>query len=100
MINRVLNKIDAMRDVMNIHSEYQAVFETPVGQKVLEHICKKAGVAKSIFVRGDPYKTAYNAGMRDLALAIIRFTKRDHKQMMLQIERMVENEDEQHTMGR
>lgn len=59
---------------MNIHKQYLAVFDGPVGKAVLADIYREGGLMRSTF-NIDPMKAAYKEGLRDLALYI--FNKLD-----------------------
>lgn len=64
-------------DRITLHEDYLHVFDSPQGKRVLEHICKKAGVFKSNFDT-DSHNHAFREGARWLALAIVRYVKKDH----------------------
>ena len=63
---------------VKLHESYQAVFGTPDGELVLQHILKHGHVFETSFVRGDPHETALREGERRLALSILRHVCRDH----------------------
>lgn len=71
---------------LQIHESYQAVFSTPDGQRVLEHMCRVAFVFKTTHVRGDSHESAFREGQRELAISILRHVCKDHGelQQMLQ----------------
>lgn len=60
-----------------LQAAYRAVFYTPVGEDVLEHLCSKYYLSDSSHVAGDPYTSAYNSGQADVIKAIIKFLERD-----------------------
>jgi len=72
---------------VNLHADYVAVFSTPQGRTVLEHICKTGFISKPTRVKGDPEQSLENEGMRRLALSILRFANVDHAEIVKQIER-------------
>lgn len=78
-----------------LHASYKRVFETPDGQEVLTHICKVAHLSKSTFVAGDPYETAMNEGRRKLALEILRFVRKDHREVIDMVEKQLDEHNEE-----
>jgi hypothetical protein len=70
-----------------VHKSYQAVFNTPDGEVVLRHILKVGKVTGPTFVAGDPHMTSFNEGRRQLALSILRFVRKNHDELLEQIER-------------
>lgn len=72
---------------VNLHAAYMAVFSTPDGRTVLNHICKVGFVSKPTRVKGDPEQSQENEGMRRLALSILRFANVDHAEIVRQIEK-------------
>lgn len=90
------DKFDQLRRLLgwkrDIHRSYDAVFSTPEGDKVLHHIINEGYVTRTTFVAGDPQQTALNEGSRRLALSILRMARTNHKDVVRQIEReMQEN---------
>ena len=69
-----------------LREDYIAVFSTPVGQRVLRHICSKAFVLESTFVIGDPNATMLNEGSRRLALSIMRYVARNDQELQQKVE--------------
>jgi len=88
-----LDKVRDLNDFIKLHGSYVAVFSTPDGQRVLEHICKKAGISSSTFVRGDSHETAYLNGKRDLALSILKFIGKDHNALIRALQEGAEHEN-------
>lgn len=88
-MNRRRNKI---LDQINIHGAYKAVFSTPEGEEVLRHICKVGFIGRATRVKGDPEQSLENEGMRRLALSILRFAKKDHKEIVELIEKEYQDE--------
>lgn len=76
---------------INIHASYKAVFNSPEGREVLEHICRVGFIAKPTRVKGDPEQSLENEGMRRLALSILRYANVDHAEIVRQIEKEYEN---------
>lgn len=72
---------------ISVHSDYVAVFSTPEGQRVLNHICKVGFISKPTRIKGDPEQSQENEGMRRLALSILRFANVDHAELVKQIEK-------------
>jgi len=79
-------------DTVSMHADYAVVFGTPEGDRVLKHICKIGFISKPTRVKGDPEQSQENEGMRRLALSILRFAKKDHIEIVKQIEREYSNE--------
>lgn len=68
-----MNAIQRLR----LRDDYRAVFDSPRGKKVLRHICAVGFVTRSTMVAGGSDLTAYNEGMRNLALSILKFVYKD-----------------------
>ena len=83
--------IDNLRSRLSLHEDYQAVFSSPAGQRVLSHILREGFVSKSTFVAGDPHMTSLNEGSRRLALSIYRFYAKDHKELQKMIDQANEH---------
>ena len=60
-----------LRVIGGRHRDYAEVFSSPEGKRVLADICATAKIGKDVFVAGDPYATAYQAGMQVIANRII-----------------------------
>ncbi len=92
----IVEKFDQVRDILmrrkTIHRSYAAVFGTEEGSVVLQHILTEGFVAKSTFVAGDPNQTILNEGSRRLALSILRMARTNHKEVILQIERNLQEQ--------
>jgi hypothetical protein len=81
------------RDRVSMHASYRRVFDTPDGEVVLRHIIRAGMVTRPTFVAGDPHMTSFHEGQRHLALSILRFARRDHEEIIKQVERgLVEGE--------
>lgn len=78
--------IDKLRERIDIHASYVRVFDSPDGERVLRHILRSGYAFNTTFVRGDPQETMLNEGSRRLALSILKFVKRDHKELVSQVE--------------
>ncbi len=76
---------------VKIHESYQSLFTTLEGQQVLEHICDVGFVFKTTHVSGDPYQTSLNEGKRMLALSILKFVKKDHKEVLNMLDKQIKN---------
>ena len=96
MISALRNRAGMIRDAIQqrlfIHGSYVRVFDSPDGEAVLHHIMKQGFVTRSTFVEGDPQQTALNEGSRRLALSILKFAKKDHQQLIKQIEQGITDE--------
>ena len=52
--------------------DFQIVFGSEQGRRVLSHICRECGVLRPSFVPGEALEnTAFNEGMRNVALMIL-----------------------------
>jgi hypothetical protein len=83
---------DMVRNRAMIHQAYQSVFNTPDGQVVLKHILRIGKVTTPTFVAGDPHMTSFNEGQRRLALSILRFVRKNHDELLQEIERGIEDD--------
>lgn len=81
--------IDLLKDKAKLHATYIRVFDNPDGKLVLRHLMDSGFIIKSTYVSGDPYTTALNEGSRRIVLSILKFIHRDHKQLMDEIERVM-----------
>lgn len=61
---------------------YRIVFGTSEGQRVLQDLFKFCGMDRDVFVPGAPDQTAYQAGMRRVALRIAGMLKIDEREAM------------------
>jgi len=57
---------------------FKAVFSTDEGQRVLNDICRFAGLMGDGF-QPDPYVTAYNSGRRSVAIFILTWMEMDRE---------------------
>lgn len=72
-------KKKAKRSLASV-TQYQKVFGTPEGKKVLWDLMKSGGVLVQSHVAGDPYGTAFNDGARSIVLRILDKLKTDATQ--------------------
>lgn len=61
----------------DIRQAYRDVFNGPSGVKVFNDLFNWCGGFAPSHVRGDPYETAFNEGMRNVLLRIVNFTDFD-----------------------
>lgn len=61
------------KDILTKRSDYQKCFETAEGQRVLKDLMAFCKYRDSTFVTGDPHATAFNEGMRRVALRVVKF---------------------------
>lgn len=94
MLDVVRKKYRNIRDRISLHSSYVRVFDGPDGERVLRHIAKAGFLTRSTFVAGDPEQTVLNEGSRRLALSILRFVRRNHAELLKQVEAGIEDEGE------
>ena len=71
-----------------LHDAYRALFSTPDGKLVLEHLCKSAFVYDSTYVAGDSHETAHREGQRRIILSILRFCDKDPKEIQAMMEKI------------
>lgn len=84
----------AVIDRLKIRASYVRLFSTPDGQDVLLHIMRTGGITRSCHVSGDSHASAMLEGQRRLALSILRFAKKDYKQLLRQIQDGIEEEEQ------
>jgi len=53
------------------HQDYQTVFSTPQGRRVLSDLVRTANVDRSTYVTGDSHQTAFNEGKRAIVMRIL-----------------------------
>jgi hypothetical protein len=70
MSNIITESMRRLR-LLNTRRDYQTVFGTPEGQRVLKDILRRAGVTHPKF-NSDPMVTAFNEGARHFASSIFR----------------------------
>lgn len=56
-----------------LYNSYQAVFNTPDGQRVLEHLAHVGHLHTPTYVTGDSHETAHREGQRRIVLSILTF---------------------------
>lgn len=71
---------------LKLQDTYRAVFDTPDGKKVLEHLCKVGHIVSPTFVAGDPHTTSFREGERHIVLSILRFINRDTTSLLTHVE--------------
>ena len=89
--SRASDIAQAFKDRLQLNSYYKDTFVSVQGQKVLEHLCKKAHVTGSSFVTGDPYLTAFNEGQRHIVMSILQFLYKNPNQLVQQIQKQYED---------
>lgn len=63
---------------------YKSVFSTGDGKKVLKDLLRTGRYNEPTFVPNDPYTSAFNEGMRRMALRVVAFVEADlEKQVKL-----------------
>lgn len=91
-VGRAVDKLRGLKERIDLHESYVAVFTSPDGEKVLRHILKVAGAAQSTFVQGDPHGTSFREGQRHLALSIARMVHRDTTELIKLVEQGLTDE--------
>ena len=74
--------------------DYKAVFESPVGQKVLWDLMKFTGFLSPSHTIGDPYSTAFNDGQKNTILHIMKKLKFDQEKLQKQIDEGIEDDQD------
>lgn len=90
-IHRKTTLMEVMLTKLRRHRDYQVVFGSPEGERVLQDILSEGFVTSSTFVRGDPQETTLNEGSRRLALSILKFAKTNHQDRIRLIEEEMQN---------
>jgi hypothetical protein len=65
------NKVRAKRVLATI-TDYQIVFKSEHGRRVLWDMMKHSGMLSPSTINGDPYATHFNDGMRSMSLYILQ----------------------------
>lgn len=76
---------DGTEEYLATISDYQQVFNTPAGEKVLHHLMKVCGIMQTSVVVGDTQGTAFNEGKRSVAIHILSQLKIDLRKLEQQI---------------
>ena len=71
--------------LMAVVADYQRVFSTVHGKRVLRRMMKECGCMEPSFVEGDPQGTAFNEGRRSAVLDICNRLKMDLTDMEKQL---------------
>ena len=66
-----MNEERRLEEKAKIKGDYQALFDSELGKRVLEHMLSQVYIGRTPFVKGDPYQTAFNAGGAQVVLAIL-----------------------------
>jgi len=96
MVNYGKEAVRKVQDKIRLQSYYRDVFGDTnfvQGQKVLEHICKVGFVNRSSYVHGNPYQSAFNEGMRQLALSILSHANKNPMEYTRQLEQQINGID-------
>lgn len=70
------------RSLTDLHDDMRAIFLTPTGQRVLNHLCKISYVNDSSYCPGDTHESAHREGMRRVVLSILRFIDKDPQELL------------------
>lgn len=68
-------------------ADYQQVFGSEAGQRVLTDILYDCGIISSSYVQGDPHSTCFNEGRRSMGLKILEKIKIDMMKLKQQIDK-------------
>lgn len=66
-----------MFDLFKRQKQYKGTFSTPEGEAVLKDLLKFCMYDSPTYVIGDPHQSAYNEGMRRVALRILSIMDMD-----------------------
>jgi hypothetical protein len=91
-VRDAIDKLTGLKERIDLHETYVAVFSSPEGQRVLRHILKVGNATNSTFVQGDPHGTSFREGQRHLALSIAKMVYRDTTELIKQVEQGLTNE--------
>lgn len=53
--------------------DYDTIFSTPEGKRVLADLAQRHGVFETVFVPGDPHHTAFREGKRSVVTDLLRY---------------------------
>lgn len=72
---------------LSLKSAYVRLFtrENDDAERVINDLCKKADISRSVYTPGHPDKTAYDCGARDLVLGILRMVHSTDEDIRKQI---------------
>lgn len=62
-------------------ADYQVVFKSSHGTRVLSDLCHRHGIFDACHVPQDSHSTAYNDGRRSVIVDILRYLKTDQEQL-------------------
>jgi hypothetical protein len=71
-----------------VSDDYNQLFDTPQGERVLRDICKRGKVFRSCFA-GARESSDYLLGRRDLALEILRLSKTPTSELLSMMEQSI-----------
>lgn len=71
MHTRLKSLLARAKAQLQIASDYQAVYNSPEGERVIHDILREAGVLSVAHVQGDPGTSQFNDGMRAMGLKVI-----------------------------
>jgi len=76
----------ARKKLNEIHDSYRAVFDSPDGERVLEHLVKVGYVDIPTHTPGDSHDTAFKEVKRSIVISILRFIERDPRELLRQVQ--------------
>lgn len=62
-----------LKRLKQLKYDYDAVFSSPEGKRVLADLAKRHGVFEAAFVPGDPQHTAFRDGKRSVVVDLLRY---------------------------
>lgn len=71
------NPITMLRRRSELVEAYRAVFESPQGEVVLEHLTKTCHLFEPTFIAGDTHQSALREGERRVVLSILKMIGTD-----------------------
>jgi hypothetical protein len=62
-----------LRRLKQLKFDYETVFNTPEGKRVLADLARRHGVFETVFVQNDPYHTSFREGKRAVIVDLLRY---------------------------
>ena len=94
-IQRIMTLLQTLHERLSIKRDYQAVFSTPEGQRVLRDLLRRGGVTRPDFTT-DPQKMLINEGHRHMVLSIYRQVHASDEPLLKMISEETQRQNEQH----
>lgn len=85
---------DRAQRILSRTADFQAVFSSEAGKRVLRYLMRRTGFLGTSFVAGDAYESAFNEGQRAIVVDICKKMKMDLKQLESELLRKGESDDD------